>query len=86
MFGSGGSHGADGEAEANLLLGLPDLDGLEVIRSLREWSHVPIVVLWARTEEGKKAAALDAGADDYVTRVYLARLRGKLGVDPTHPM
>lgn len=54
MFGLRGSHGADGEAEANLRLGLPDLDGLEVIRRLREWSHVPIIVLSARTEEAQK--------------------------------
>jgi two-component system KDP operon response regulator KdpE len=61
-------------------LGLPDLDGLEVTRRLREWSAVPIVVLSARGQESDKIAALDAGADDYVTKPFavgelLARLR-----------
>lgn len=61
-------------------LGLPDLDGLEVIRRLREWSKSPIIVLTARGQEGDKVAALDAGADDYVTKPFgvqelLARLR-----------
>jgi two-component system KDP operon response regulator KdpE len=61
-------------------LGLPDLDGLEVTRRLREWSRVPIIVLSARGREGDKVAALDAGADDYVTKPFgvpelLARLR-----------
>ena len=51
-------------------LGLPDLDGLEVIRRLREWSQVPIVVLSARTEEGEKITALGARADDYVTKPF----------------
>ncbi|HBH03212.1 MAG TPA: DNA-binding response regulator [Candidatus Rokubacteria bacterium] len=61
-------------------LGLPDMDGLEVIRRLREWSAVPIVVLSARGQEGDKVQALDAGADDYVSKPFgagelLARLR-----------
>ena len=61
-------------------LGLPDLDGLEVTRRLREWSPVPIVVLSARGLERDKVAALDAGADDYLTKPFgveelLARLR-----------
>ncbi len=61
-------------------LGLPDLDGLEVTRRLREWSAVPIVVLSARGLEQDKVAALDAGADDYLTKPFgveelLARLR-----------
>ena len=61
-------------------LGLPDGDGLEVIRRLRGWSQVPIVVLSERTKEGDKIAALDAGADDYVTKPFglgelLARMR-----------
>jgi two-component system KDP operon response regulator KdpE len=61
-------------------LGLPDLDGLEVIRRLRDWSHVPIIVLSARGQERDKVAALDAGADDYVSKPFavgelLARLR-----------
>lgn len=54
-------------------LGLPDGDGLTVIRLLREWSPVPIVVLSARTMEEQKIAALDAGADDYVTKPFNAR-------------
>jgi len=61
-------------------LGLPDVDGLEVIRRLREWSKVPIIVLSARGQESDKVAALDAGADDYVSKPFavgelLARLR-----------
>jgi two-component system KDP operon response regulator KdpE len=64
-------------------LGLPGIDGLEVIRGLRGWSTVPIVVLSARDAEGSKVAALDAGADDYVTKPFgmdelLARLRAAL--------
>jgi two-component system KDP operon response regulator KdpE len=61
-------------------LGLPDLDGLEVVRRIREWSAVPIIVLSARGREGDKVAALDAGADDYLTKPFgvdelLARIR-----------
>jgi len=61
-------------------LGLPDVDGLEVIRRLREWTGVPILVLSARGQEADKIAALDAGADDYVSKPFgvgevLARLR-----------
>jgi two-component system KDP operon response regulator KdpE len=61
-------------------LGLPDLDGLEVIKRLREWSTTPIVILSVRESEAEKVAALDAGADDYVTKPFhteelLARLR-----------
>jgi len=64
-------------------LGLPDGDGLTVIRQVREWSPVPIVVLSARTLEEQKIAALDAGADDYVTKPFsapelLARVRAAL--------
>lgn len=64
-------------------LGLPDSDGLTVIRRVREWSPVPIIVLSARTMELQKIAALDAGADDYVTKPYsaaelLARVRAAL--------
>jgi two-component system KDP operon response regulator KdpE len=61
-------------------LGLPDIDGLEVTRKIREWSAVPIVVLSARGQERDKVAALDLGADDYVTKPFavgelMARLR-----------
>src|SRR5256885_5999253 len=61
-------------------LGLPGIDGVDVIRGLRGWSQVPIVVLSVRDAEGDKVAALDAGADDYVTKPFgmdelLARLR-----------
>ena len=48
-------------------LGLPDMDGLEVIRRVREWTAVPIIVLSARGQEREKVTALDAGADDYVS-------------------
>jgi two-component system, OmpR family, KDP operon response regulator KdpE len=61
-------------------LGLPDMDGLEVTRRLREWSKTPMIVLSARLKEGDKIAALDAGADDYLTKPFgigelLARIR-----------
>ncbi|HSN77396.1 MAG TPA: response regulator, partial [Anaerolineae bacterium] len=61
-------------------LGLPDMDGLEVIRQLRGWSVVPIIILSARQQEGDKVLALDAGADDYLTKPFgiaelLARVR-----------
>jgi two-component system KDP operon response regulator KdpE len=61
-------------------LGLPDLGGVEVLRTLREWSTVPVVVLSARAESGEKVRALDLGADDYVTKPFgmdelLARVR-----------
>jgi two-component system KDP operon response regulator KdpE len=61
-------------------LGLPDMDGLRVLRRLREWSEAPVLVLSVRDDEAGKVAALDAGADDYVTKPFstpelLARLR-----------
>jgi len=61
-------------------LGLPDIDGLEVTERLREWSQVPIIVLSAREQEEDKIKALDAGADDYLTKPFssgelLARIR-----------
>jgi two-component system KDP operon response regulator KdpE len=61
-------------------LGLPDLDGVELVKRLREWSTVPVIVLSARAQESDKVAALDAGADDYLTKPFgvgelLARLR-----------
>jgi two-component system KDP operon response regulator KdpE len=54
-------------------LGLPDRDGSEVITGVRSWSRVPIIVLSARSEEADKVAALEAGADDYVTKPFGAR-------------
>jgi len=64
-------------------LGLPDLDGAEVIRRLRAWTEVPVIVLSVREEQADKIAALDAGADDYVTKPFdvdelLARMRATL--------
>ena len=64
-------------------LGLPDIDGLEVIRGVRGWTTTPIIVLSAREQERQKVEALDAGADDYVTKPFgmdelLARLRAAL--------
>ena len=61
-------------------LGLPDLDGVSVLKRLREWSKVPVIVLSVREREEDKVAALDAGADDYITKPFstgelLARLR-----------
>jgi two-component system KDP operon response regulator KdpE len=83
--------GQDGLAEAKarnpdlilLDLGLPDMDGTEVIRQVREWTATPIIVLSARDQEGVKVAALDLGADDYVTKPFglhelLARVRTAL--------
>lgn len=79
---------ADGLAQAAarspdvilLDLGLPDMDGLEVVRRLRGWSHTPIIVLSARGQDEDKINALDAGADDYLTKPFsvgelLARIR-----------
>jgi len=67
-------------------LGLPDLDGVTVLKRLREWSHVPVIVLSVRDREEDKINALDAGADDYVTKPFasgelLARLRAALRHD-----
>jgi two-component system, OmpR family, KDP operon response regulator KdpE len=64
-------------------LGLPDIDGIDVIHGLRGWSQIPIVVLSARQDQADKVAALDAGADDYITKPFgidelLARLRAAL--------
>ena len=73
-------------------LGLPDMDGMDIIRKTREWSSLPIIVISARTQEKEKVQALDAGADDYITKPFgtfelLARIRttirhnNKLSVD-----
>ena len=64
-------------------LGLPDLDGIEVIKRIREWSQAPIIVLSVREHENDKVSALDAGADDYLTKPFgvgelLARIRAAL--------
>ena len=64
-------------------LGLPDLDGVEVTRRLREWSQIPIIIVSVREQEKDKIAALDAGADDYLTKPFgvgelMARLRAAL--------
>lgn len=83
--------GQDGVAQAAqrrpdlvlLDLGLPDFEGVEVLKRLREWSKVPVIILSVRDREDDKVAALDAGADDYVTKPFnsaelLARLRAAL--------
>ena len=83
--------GSDGIVEAAqrkpdavvLDLGLPDLDGLTVLKRLREWSRVPVLILTVRDADDEKVAALDSGADDYVTKPFstaelLARLRTAL--------
>jgi len=83
--------GQDGLAQAEarnpdlilLDLGLPDMDGLDIIRKLREWTAIPIIILSARDQEQMKIAALDLGADDYVTKPFgvnelLARMRTAL--------
>ena len=61
-------------------LGLPDMDGMQILKSVRSWSKVPVVVVSARSHERDKVAALDAGADDYLTKPFgteelLARIR-----------
>jgi two-component system KDP operon response regulator KdpE len=66
-------------------LGLPDLDGIEVTRRLREWTGIPIVVLSARGQELDKVAALDAGADDYLTKPFgLPELMARIRVAKRH--
>ena len=73
-------------------LGLPDMDGVDIIKALRGWSRVPILVLSARQASDEKVAALDAGADDYITKPFsidelLARLRAAVRRTdgPSHP-
>jgi two-component system KDP operon response regulator KdpE len=68
-------------------LGLPDTDGLDITRQLREWTSTPIIVLSARGREQDKLAALDLGADDYLTKPFgveelLARIAWPLGIKP----
>jgi two-component system KDP operon response regulator KdpE len=75
-------------------LGLPDMDGVEVTRRLREWLQIPIIIVSVREQENEKIAALDAGADDYLTKPFgigelLARIRTVLrrsGKDQTEPV
>jgi len=75
-------------------LGLPDFDGVEVTRRLREWSQTPIIILSVREAENDKIAALDAGADDYLTKPFgsgelMARMRvvmRRLGTKPDEPI
>ena len=87
--------GADGLAQAALHrpdlvvldLGLPDMDGQQVLRELREWSQVPVLVLSVRASESQKVEALDGGANDYVTKPFgiqefLARVRALLRQAP----
>lgn len=75
---------ARGNPDVMLLdLGLPDMDGVEIIQKVRQWSMLPIIVVSARSEDDDKVAALDAGADDYLSKPFsveelLARLRAAL--------
>lgn len=75
---------ATGKPELVLLdLGLPDMDGVEFIRALRSWSAAPVIIVSARSDEQEKIRALDAGADDYLTKPFgvgelLARVRAQL--------
>jgi two-component system, OmpR family, KDP operon response regulator KdpE len=69
-------------------LGLPDIDGLKVLKSIREWSQVPIIILTVRDSEIDKVALLDSGANDYITKPFgvpelLARIRAALRVSQT---
>jgi two-component system KDP operon response regulator KdpE len=84
---------AQGRPQVILLdLGLPDMDGVTVLKRLREWTRTPIVILSVKDRDSEKAAALDAGADDYVTKPFgtaelLARLRVALrhSEEPSEP-
>ena len=82
--GDGIVQAAQSRPELILLdLGLPDMEGIEVLRRIREWSRVPVIILSVRDREHDKIAALDAGADDFVTKPFssgelLARLRTTL--------
>lgn len=89
MAAHGGAIGVSAAATSQapdivlLDLGLPDMDGVEVVKSIRSWSQMPIIVVSARTEDADKIRALDAGADDYLTKPFsvgelLARIRTTL--------
>lgn len=94
--GLAGLHEAVGSRPDLIILdmGLPDMDGVEVVRRLREWSKIPVIILSVKDQEVDKIAALDAGADDYVTKPFglgelLARLRAALRHSPMvgdHPI
>jgi two-component system KDP operon response regulator KdpE len=79
--GQGVAEAANRKADLVILdLGLPDMDGVEVVKKIREWGSLPVIVLSARATETDKVAALDAGADDYLTKPFglgelLARIR-----------
>jgi two-component system KDP operon response regulator KdpE len=81
---SGVRHAANDQPDLIILdLGLPDMDGIEVTKQIREWSAIPVIVVSARGKEQDKVAALDAGADDYLTKPFgvqelLARVRVSL--------
>ena len=71
-------------------LGLPDMDGMNILRSVREWSSMPVIVVSARTHEKDKVEALDLGADDYITKPFgtselLARIRTARPRAPSYP-
>ena len=61
-------------------LGLPDIDGVEVIEKIRSWSNMPIIVISARSEDSDKIEALDAGADDYLTKPFSVEMQAENGV------
>lgn len=66
-------------------LGLPDLDGLEVLKRVRQWSELPVIVLSAQRDEGRKVEALDGGADDYVTKPFgMAELEARIRTAVRH--
>jgi two-component system, OmpR family, KDP operon response regulator KdpE len=68
-------------------LGLPDMDGLEVVRRLREWSRLPVIILSVRDQEQDKVDALDAGADDYLTKPFgIAELQARIRTSLRHAM
>lgn len=80
----------DGADLVVLDIGLPDMDGHAVLRAIRDWSQVPVVMLSVRSDEGGKVAALDAGANDYVTKPFgtqelMARVRALLRLQAQSP-
>ena len=93
LMADGGQAGLDALATQGaelviLDIGLPDIDGHEVLRQLREWSNVPVLMLSVRADEAGKVAALDAGANDYVTKPFsvpelMARVRALLRIHAT---